>query len=295
MPELPEIETICNGLQSISNCKINEVFCSSKKLRINSQIDLQHLKGKIITKISRRARYLVIEIGDAEEIFNSSKLKKTKEIQENFILLIHLGMSGRLTLSSEFYHEKHDHFACRISENSNKKSSDLWLIFNDPRRFGFVDLVQKNQFFKHKSISKLGIEPLSNQFSAEFLQEKLKKKSTNIKTAMMDNEVVVGVGNIYINESLFLAGISPIRAASSLKMNELKKLVFAIKKTLESAIAMGGSSISDYRNAKGDFGNFQTILKVYGKEGCSCLICQKPISRITQNGRSTFFCKFCQR
>lgn len=315
MPELPEIETICNGLQTISGNKIEQIFRSPKKLRIESKIDLSNLIGKRIRKISRRARYLLIELVDES---NSNQDQKNIE-KAAAILIIHLGMSGRLTLSQNFEPKKHDHFACKLnnindlhhseilisnSKNRNRKNakkndsqdfkSGSWLIFNDPRRFGFIDFIPKQEILHHKSFSSLGPEPLSLEFNARYLQQQLKRKTINIKTAMMDNKIVVGIGNIYINESLFLAGISPLRPSCELNLKEIEKLILAVRKTLEIAIEMGGSSISDYRNAEGEFGNFQTILKVYGRKGLTCLQCENLILKIQQNGRSSFFCKTCQ-
>lgn len=270
MPELPEVETVRRGLAVIEGKKINRVFRSDKKMRIESSLDLQSLKGAKISEISRRARYLIIHLSN-----------KTS-------LIIHLGMSGKITVCDSFKKLKHDHFACEFEDGK-------WLIFNDTRRFGFVDLVETKNLPNHKMLSKLGFEPLSEEFTTQYLQNQLKNKKMNIKTTMMDNEIVVGVGNIYINESLFDSGISPIRAANSLKENEIKKLISSIKKIIKNAIDLGGSSISDYVTAAGELGNFQNTFKVYGRAKEKCLLCKNLIQKIVQNGRSSFYCQHCQK
>jgi len=270
MPELPEIETIRHGLQNIVGKKIKQISRSEKKLRMASKLDLQGLVGLKILEVKRRARYLVIDLSD----------KKS--------LIVHLGMSGKFTLQKKFSPLKHDHFVIFFDDGGH-------LIFNDARRFGFVDFIETKNLKNHQFLKKLGVEPLSDEFHFAHLKEKLQRKKMNIKTAMMDNCVVVGVGNIYINESLFDSGISPLREASSLKENELKKLISSIKKILESAIKLGGSSISDYVNSSGDLGNFQNTFKVYGRAKEKCLQCKNLIQRIVQAGRSSFYCDKCQK
>jgi formamidopyrimidine-DNA glycosylase len=270
MPELPEVETIRRGLDHLTEKKVKQIFCSDKKMRIASTLDLQDLVNGKITEITRRARYLIIHFSN----------KKS--------LIIHLGMSGRITVSKNFQQLKHDHFACEFNDG-------LWLIFNDPRRFGFVDLLETKNLKNHKMLVKLGPEPLSDEFNLNDLKEKLRNKKMNIKTSMMDNEIVVGVGNIYIGESLFDSGISPLREASSLKESELKKLISSIKKIIKKAIDLGGSSISDYVDSKGELGNFQNTFKVYGRADEKCLLCKNLIRKIVQNGRSSFFCDKCQK
>jgi formamidopyrimidine-DNA glycosylase len=276
MPELPEVETIKRGLSKIEGEKIMQIFRSNKKLRFDSSLDLSLIEGEKINKIERRARYLIIEIG------------------KNYALIIHLGMSGRLILHADFEGldnykiQKHDHFICELKNHS-------LLVFNDPRRFGMVDLVLKKDISEHKMLKKLGPEPFSDEFNPQYLSEKLKNKSTNIKTTMMDNEIVVGVGNIYINESLFAAKISPLRKANSLSKKEIEILTNTIKSTLEVAINSGGSSINDYVDSDGNLGNFQNNFKIYGLAKTNCVKCKTEIEKIVQNGRSTFYCKKCQK
>ncbi len=270
MPELPEVETVRRGLEGLVGKKITQVFRSNKKMRIDSSLDLQGLSGAKILKLGRRARYLIVDFDN----------KKS--------LILHLGMSGKVTLQADFKQLKHDHLACKFNDNS-------WLIFNDTRRFGFVDLVESKNLTKHKMLAKLGPEPLCDDFSFADLKPKLTNKKMNIKTTMMDNEIVVGVGNIYISESLFDSKILPTREAASLKDGEIKKLIASIKKIIAQAIEMGGSSISDYVNAKGDLGYFQNSHKVYGREGQNCLLCKNLIKKIVLNGRSSFYCTQCQK
>jgi len=270
MPELPEVETVKRGLENLVGKKITKIFRSNKKMRIASTLDLNELEGEKILEVTRRARYLVIHLSN----------KKT--------LIIHLGMSGKLTVGKHFKQLKHDHFAAEFADGN-------WMIFNDARRFGFVDLIETKNLKSHKMLAKLGPEPLSNEFNFAYLKEKLRKKKMNIKTTMMDNEIVVGVGNIYINESLFDSAISPLRNACDLTDSEVKKLISSIKKIIEKAIKLGGSSISDYVDAKGEAGNFQNSFKLYGRGGENCLHCKKIVQRIVQNGRSSFYCATCQK
>jgi formamidopyrimidine-DNA glycosylase len=274
MPELPEVETICRGLkENIINKEISDVKISDKKLRFNYPENfIQNLNNSKIINISRRARYILIYL------------------ENNQILLIHLGMTGKLNFFQEFNDKitKHDHIIIKFSNNS-------FLIYNDIRRFGFVDLFQLKEKESHKMLKNLAIEPLSEKFNTKYLQERLKNKSMNIKNIMMDNKIVVGVGNIYINESLFLSNISPKRAANKVTLSELEKLVKNIKEILQKAINKGGSTLRDYKKLNGDIGNFQFNFTVYGREDKKCIICQTKIKRIKQNGRSTFFCPNCQK
>ena len=259
MPELPEVETIKNGIIEIKNKKITQTCTSEKKLRFSSQLDLQNLTSLTILDIKRRARYLIISLSD------------------NKSLIIHLGMSGKISITDKFNKEKHDHFAIQFSDDS-------WLIYNDARRFGFVDLVDSNDIENHKMLKNLGPEPLSDEFNPKYLKNILQKKGTNIKTTMMDNKIVVGIGNIYINESLFDAQISPEKKAKDLTKTEITKLINSAKKIIQSAIDCGGSSISDYVKASGEMGQFQNTFKVYGRSDKNnqekCLIWKENIKKI---------------
>jgi len=270
MPELPEVETVRRGLENLCGKKIVKIFRSNKKLRIASSLDLSEIEGEKILEVVRQARYLIINFSG----------KKS--------LILHLGMSGKLTIAQHFKELKHDHFAAEFCDAS-------WMILNDARRFGFVDLIETKNLKTHKMLAKLGPEPLCDEFNFSYLKQKLQKKKMNIKTTMMDNEIVVGVGNIYINESLFDSGISPLRNACDLTDLQIKKLISSIKKIIAKAIELGGSSISDYVDAKGELGNFQNSFKLYGRGGENCLHCKKIVQRIVQNGRSSFYCPTCQK
>lgn len=270
MPELPEVETIRRGLKNLIGKKVKNIFRSEKKLRLTATLDLKDLQGLRIKNIARRARYLILNFSEEKS------------------LIIHLGMSGRLTISQEFQRLKHDHFVMQFADN-------FFLIFNDPRRFGFVDLVLTKNLQQYKMLARLGVEPLSDDFNFTYLEQKLHRKKKNIKTTMMENEIVVGVGNIYINESLFDAKISPLREASSLKKSEIKKLVLVIKKTIKKAIEFGGSSINDYVDSAGNLGNFQKKFRVYGRATEKCLLCKNLIRKIVQSSRSSFYCPHCQK
>ena len=275
MPELPEVETIKTSLinANIINGKITEIFRSQYKLRTASTLDLKELTNLTIKKISRRARYLMIELDNQTS------------------LIIHLGMSGRLLLKSTSPTTKHDHFALKINYQNDEK----WLIFNDPRRFGLIDLIDNQNIKQHQLLAKLGPEPLSADFNHQYLANKLANKNINIKTSLMDNQIVVGIGNIYANESLFLSKILPLRSSKSINDAEIKNLVKSIKFILNQAIANKGSSINDYVDADGNIGNFQNNFKVYGRMNQNCIKCSNKIEKVIQNGRSSFFCQKCQK
>ena len=271
MPELPEVETVCKGLvKKIINHKIAKIDILFPTLRyeIPQQIKSQ-IVNSTITKITRRARYILIEFANDK------------------ILLIHLGMSGSLNFSTKLNLKKHDHVVFYFDGN------DL-LTYNDPRRFGVIDLVNKKDLQNHKMIKNLGPEPLSDQFNANYLSKILKNKSLNIKTTMMDNKIVVGVGNIYINEALFLSKISPKLPANKLTKPQIEKLVSAIKQKLTQAIKLGGSTLQDYVDIDGNLGYFQNNFQIYGRFNQPCFVCNGNIEKIKQNGRSSFYCKKCQ-
>jgi len=272
MPELPEVETVCRGLENnIIGKKIASVFIGDKKLRLpfpkNFSADL---KNKTVISVKRRARYIIIELD--------------RELN----ILIHLGMTGKIIYQTKLPNlTTHDHCLIFFSDKTA-------IIYNDTRRFGLIDLVETAEIKNHKMIKNLGPEPLSKEFNAKYLQSKLKNKQINIKTAMMNNKIVVGVGNIYINESLFQTAISPLKTAGSLKLDQLDKLIMNIQKILKKAIKLGGSTLRDYVNSNGDAGGFQFNFNVYGRAGQKCVVCDGIIKKIKQNGRSSFYCPKCQ-
>jgi formamidopyrimidine-DNA glycosylase len=269
MPELPEIETICRALkEKISNNIILEChFITNLKLRktLPANITEKIINRKIID-VSRRAKYIKIILDNGN------------------ILLIHLGMSGKLLIKDDNYlYQKHDHVAFKLSNNQQ-------IIYNDPRRFGMIDFIEQNSSI----LDQLGIEPLDEHFTDLFLQNILKNKQQAIKLVIMNNKFLVGVGNIYACESLFLSKISPIRSANSLTQAEIKLLRNSIIQVLEHAIKQGGSTLKDYSSISGENGYFQNFFNVYNKHGTNCALCQDIIVRVKQGGRSSFYCPTCQ-
>lgn len=279
MPELPEVETVGRGLsKSILNKRITRVELNRPDLRAPLPKDLtKRITGQSIREIKRRAKYLLLRTNGGETI------------------LLHLGMSGRVTTGKDSgTREKHDHVALHFTGGTV-------LLFNDPRRFGRLDLMKTGDEEKHPLLRHLGPEPLDKSFTAKILGERLKGKKTAIKLALLDQTVVAGIGNIYASEALFWAGISPTRPAGQITGARAEKLVPAIKKVLNAAIKAGGSSLRDYRQASGELGYFQHKFAVYDKAAKPCPGCTcdwKETGGIRQSvlgGRSTFYCSTRQR
>lgn len=283
MPELPEVETVMRGLNPfLLKAKIVRVDVRSLQLRI--PIPKQKLKALInvpVVKLERRAKYILIHFDN----------RKT--------MLVHLGMTGSFRVYLPQQHvdillDRHDHMV--ITTNTNMK-----IIFRDPRRFGMIDVVDTDEIPLCKALCNLGPEPLDVGFTADVLKENLKDWKIAIKVAIMDQKVVVGVGNIYASEALFLAGISPTTPANEVSDQKLVRLVEKIKFILSAAIASGGSTLRDYRHVGGEKGYFQFDFSVYGREGEPCSICDCSVNgmggvqRIVQAGRSTFFCRKYQK
>jgi formamidopyrimidine-DNA glycosylase len=274
MPELPEVETVCRGLEKILvNNRFQDIILNRKNLRVPIPSNLaQDLHGKKIINIKRRAKYILITL------------------ENDIILIIHLGMSGRLTAydTPRSNDLKHDHVIFRLDNN-------IELVFNDPRRFGLIEICSLPYMKEFYLFKELGPEPFDEKFSVDYLQHALKNKKQPIKTAIMDNKIVVGVGNIYACESLFRSNITPNRPASSLDKKELEILITNIRQTLNDAIRAGGSTLKDYMTVNGESGYFQNKFFVYGRDNKECFACSSPIAKIRQGGRSTFFCSKCQR
>lgn len=271
MPELPEVETTrCGIAPHIENNTITKVIVRNRSLRWPIPNGLNNkLKDKIITSVTRRAKYLLINTNAGS-------------------LIVHLGMSGSLRiLPSTTAVEKHDHFEIQFKDGQ-------CLRLRDPRRFGCV-LWEKKDPSQHKLLINLGPEPLDETFNAALLFEKSRKRKTTIKQFIMDAKVVVGVGNIYASESLFLAGIRPTRAAGKITKKNAQDLTLAIKKILKQAIKQGGTTLKDFKSSDGKPGYFQQKLKVYDRKDKACLTCEKPIKNITLGQRSTFYCAHCQK
>ena len=270
MPELPEVETTLRGLERpLAGRSIASVVVRNPALRWPVPANLHELlAGRPIRSLSRRAKYLLIHF-------------------DHGTLILHLGMSGRLChLAAYEAPEKHDHVDLVLDNGALVR-------LRDPRRFGAV--LWAEDPLQHSVLSALGVEPLQEVFSGEWLYRNIRTRSAAIKLVVMDGRLVVGVGNIYASESLFRAGISPQTAANKLSLARCERLVREIKATLADAIVAGGSSLRDFFGADGNPGYFQQSYFVYGRTGEPCRVCGTPIKLIKQGQRSTFYCPRCQR
>ena len=265
MPELPEVQTTVQGLQILLNKKITNIKIYSTKLRYKIPKNIQKiLKNSKIIKIYRIGKYIVV---------NS---------QNHYSLIFHLGMSGRLRIlkPSTFVNKKHDHFILKTKKNI--------LIFNDARRFGFIDLFRTKKISKKHYISRLGLDALDRKLNGLYFRDKICKSIVPIKQILLNQEIIAGIGNIYANEILYDAKISPFTKGYSLTILEIKKIIKSIKKILRIAINSGGSTLKDYVSVDGTVGNFQNNFKVYNRDGQKRL--GHKIKRIMQYGRPTFYC-----
>ena len=291
MPELPEVETVRLGLQPALE---GHVIIAAKVRRGDLRIPFpprfaERLTGRKVTRLSRRAKYLLADLDSGET------------------LVIHLGMSGRMSVYAEGHRQKlgnyvydkapdgagdgkHDHVVFETDAPAR-------IVFNDHRRFGLMTLITTNGLEGDRMFKDIGVEPLSARFNAAYLAKVLDGKKTPIKSALLDQRLIAGLGNIYVCEALFRSGISPRRLAGSVKPAQITPLAKAIKAVLKDAIAAGGSTLRDHAQATGDPGNFQHRFLVYGREGKSCKgkACHGTVKRITQAGRSTFYCPACQK
>ncbi len=269
MPELPEVETVCRAMQeALPGRTIERVETSDKRLREPlARPRLHALAGERFASVRRRAKYLLLELESATT------------------LLVHLGMSGNLLLRNPG--EKHDHVIFYLD-------NERPLVFNDPRRFGMVLVLEEGEIEDCRYLSHLGVEPLTPAFNARYLASACTGRQMPIKTLIMDGHIVVGVGNIYASESLFRAGIHPQCTAGDIDAARLQLLVKAIKAVLRSAVRKGGTTISDYLGS-GAGGRFQQRLKVYGRDGQPCRVCGQEIESMRLGGRNTFYCKYCQQ
>jgi formamidopyrimidine-DNA glycosylase len=279
MPELPEVETVKRALVPIlQNRQVLSAFVGRKNLRWPLPENLaKRLTNKVFTYLTRRGKYVLMHLDSGE------------------VLLLHLGMSG----SVRIYQQKpelgqHDHFMLEMAPQLGQNYRS-YVVLNDPRRFGWIDLFVESAILKHKLLAGLGPEPLSNKFSAAQLEAAFKGRSVSVKNALINQTLIAGIGNIYANEVLFLSGVSPRRKAGTITGGRADRLATAIVTTLRAAIEDGGTSLRDHVQPGGEIGYFVQRLAVYGQAGKPCPRCSLPIKIIIQSGRSSFYCSRCQR
>ena len=293
MPELPEVETVRRGLQpAMEGARITKAEVRRKDLRFPFQKDfVARLEGQRVIGLGRRAKYLIADLASGD------------------VLLMHLGMSGSFRVINDdnghmpgrFHHARnedraHDHVIFHMS-------SGTAIVFNDPRRFGYMKIVARGRIEEEPLLRGLGPEPLGNEFDADMLARACANRKTSLKAALLDQRVVAGLGNIYVCEALFRAHLSPRRLAATLATKKgettdrARRLVEAIHDVLNQAIKAGGSSLRDHRQTTGELGYFQHSFQVYDREGRKCHTkgCDGIVRRFNQNGRSTFWCPKCQK
>ena len=287
MPELPEIEIVKRSLfKMINKAKIISIKVYNRNLRykLNKNVTQKLINEKIL-KISRRSKYLIFHF-------------------KKFFLLVHLGMTGKFFIirtkdnaifKTSFYYDlniprKHNHIYFVLNNG-------LVLIYNDIRRFGFFKIFNNKDLNKINFLKKLGLEPFDTQFNLNYFKNFSKSRKKNIKNLLMDQTFVSGLGNIYVNEVLFMSKILPLRSCNNLSKIEINTLILNIKKILRFSISKGGSSIRDFKNTSGKIGNFQQFFHVYDQENknCSRNSCKGKIKRIIVSNRSSFFCNKCQK
>ena len=276
MPELPEVETVRRGLVPVmQGQRIERADVNRPDLRFPLPADMaRRLTGATVQVLRRRSKYILADLDSGET------------------LLIHLGMSGRILISGrmlgEFHHPaalKHDHVVFHMAQGAR-------VTFNDARRFGAMDLMPTATAHDHPLLVRLGPEPLGNDFHESYLTGRLAGRLTPIKSALLDQHIIAGLGNIYVCEVLHRAKIHPARLSAD---TDAAPLVPIIRQVLDEAIAAGGSTLNDYRQTDGELGYFQHRFKVYDRKGAPCLTCATPIERLVQSGRSSFYCPTCQR
>jgi len=282
MPELPEVETVRRGLEPVL---VGNAFARVEQRRPDLRFPLpkdfgMRLSGRRVEALDRRAKYLLARLDDGE------------------VLVMHLGMTGRFSINGSATKPppKHEHIVFHLGDGTAVR-------YSDTRRFGLMDLVPAATLDSHALFKGLGVEPLSEALTPEWLAARLKGKANSIKAALVDQRLIAGLGNIYAGEALYRAGVSPLRLAGGLATKSGKPtkkteaLVAAVKAVLDDAIKAGGSSLRDYKRADGTLGEFQHRFKVYDREGKPCPRkgCGGTVRRIVQGGRSTFYCPTCQR
>lgn len=271
MPELPEVETLKNSLEEkLIGLTVKNLNLRRENLRYKISETLgNNIVGFNIIAVRRRAKYLIIDLSN------------------DFSLIVHLGMSGRFTLQSQNYEiKKHDHVIIDLDNNDK-------LVFNDARRFGMIYSFQTKSL-EEKLFHKLAIEPFSSLFNVNYLKSKITSRKIPIKNLLMNNQIIVGVGNIYASESLYLAKIHPSKLGIALTDNEITRLIRSIQEVLLKAIIAGGTTLKDFVNGNNTPGYFKQQLLVYNKDGQQCQNCNNNIAKTKQSGRSTFYCSVCQ-
>jgi formamidopyrimidine-DNA glycosylase len=287
MPELPEVETVRLGLQPVlEGSRIERLEVRRPNLRFPfPERFAERVGGRTVTGLGRRAKYLLADLDDGA------------------LLILHLGMSGSFRIEADakvetpgiFYHPRdkqaaHDHVVFHLSNGQR-------IVYNDPRRFGFMDLGRREDAASNRHLAALGVEPIGNAFGSQTLAQLFEGRRAPLKAALLDQRLIAGLGNIYVCEALHRAHLSPERSAGSLRQGELDALATSIRAVLGEAIAAGGSSLRDHRQANGELGYFQHSFRVYDREGepCPDRACNGVIERTVQSGRSTFHCRACQR
>tara|TARA_B100001057_G_scaffold107551_1_gene105179 strand:+ start:1388 stop:2251 length:864 start_codon:yes stop_codon:yes gene_type:complete len=287
MPELPEVEIVRQSLlKNVKGKKINKVLVRNRNLRFKLKPSFEKgLKNRFILNIKRFSKYLIIEL------------------ENKSFFIVHLGMSGTIHIIKNVKNNLPTNTSFYNSPNLPKKHNhvefffkNMKLIYNDPRRFGYFQFFNDFNSVK-KKFKKFGPEPFSKRFNSKYLINYFKKKDKSIKNFLLDQNFVAGIGNIYASEILYLSKINPLVSAKYLKKIQCKSIVINSRKILYNAIRKGGSTIRDFKNIKGDQGNYQKDFKVYGrdKQKCKRFRCSGIINRITQSNRSTFLCKICQK
>ena len=277
MPELPEIETVKLGLEKTV---LGSVIVSTKIFRRDLRFPIEErfeksILNKRVLAVGRRSKYILLFLNNETT------------------LVLHLGMSGKINVKIEneidYPAKKHDHLILSFDNG-------FILIYNDPRRFGFVEIIE-GDYNNYRRFKHIGIEPLLKQFDGKYMWARIKNSTRTLKNILMDQKMVAGLGNIYVSEALWDSQIIPTRVGQNMSLGDCKKLVRSIKKVLGKAINFGGTTLKDYRQVGGEVGYFQNKLQVYGKAGQKCCRqkCQGTVKRAILNGRSTYYCDFCQK
>ncbi len=288
MPELPEVEVVKKSLKkTIYDLKIKNIEIPNKFLRykINEKL-MKEMIGSKVLSVSRRSKYILINLNN------------------NFTIMVHLGMTGKIVITgadkkeykTSFYYNltnyksKHDHLILEFNKN-------VLFTYNDVRKFGFIKILKTKNLYSSSHLHKLGPEPLSKKFNSHYFKNNIIKRQVCLKDLLMNQKFLAGLGNIYVNEALFLSKINPKVRSNQIPLKQIKSLISNIKRVLKKAIQAGGSSIQNFNNIAGKKGKFQQFFNVYGKQGsfCSRSNCKGIIKRIRISNRSTFYCDKCQK